>query len=185
MNYAKLAFTDAVKKMQVQTGSRSAYERMEKYSSTEGLTLNETGLIEGRDSFYMASIGANDFPYIQHRGGPKGFLKVLDPHTLAFLDFSGNKQYISVGNIKTNNKVSLILVDYPRKARLKIFAEAEVLSLKENPEMMEKLKLDEYQYNPERVMVFHVKAFDWNCAQHITPRYTEKEIEQAFVPQNA
>ncbi|MFT4568258.1 MAG: putative pyridoxine 5'-phosphate oxidase superfamily flavin-nucleotide-binding protein [Saprospiraceae bacterium] len=185
MNYAKLAFTDAVKNLQNQNGSRKGYDRMEKYSSTVGLTLNEIGLIEGRDSFYMASIGANGFPYIQHRGGPKGFLKVLDPQTLAFIDFSGNKQYISVGNVKTNNKVSLILVDYPRKSRLKLYAEVEVLALEENPEMVEKLKLDGYQYNPERIMVFHVKAFDWNCPQHITPRYTEEEIEQAFASQKA
>ena len=109
MNYANLAFTDAVKKLQVENGSRNTYERMEKYSAKEGLTLNEIGMVETRDHFYMASIGENGFPYIQHRGGPKGFLKVIDNKRLAFLDFSGNKQYISVGNVKTNNKVSLIL----------------------------------------------------------------------------
>ena len=183
MNYAKLAFTDAVKKLQEQNGSRNNYERMERYTSKEGLTPNEINMIEERDSFYMASFGENEFPYIQHRGGSKGFLKVLDPKTLAFIDFTGNKQYISVGNIKTNNKVSLILVDYPRKARLKIYAEAEVLSLSESPEMMKKLKLEGYKYRPERVMVFHIKAFDWNCPQHIKPRYTEEEIERAFALQ--
>jgi len=183
MNYAKLAFTDAIKKLQEQNGSRNNYEKMEKYSSTEGLTPRETSIIEKRDSFYMASFGENGFPYIQHRGGPKGFLKVLDSQTLAFLDFSGNMQYISVGNVKTNNKVSLILVDYPGKSRLKIYAEAEVLSLKENPDMEKKLKLDGYKYRPERIMVFHIKAFDWNCPQHITPRYTVDEIEKAFAPQ--
>ena len=96
MNYANLAFTDAIKKMQEENGSRSNYERMEKYTSKEGLTPNEIGMIAGQDSFYLASFGENGFPYIQHRGGPKGFLKVLDNKTLAFLDFSGNKQYISV-----------------------------------------------------------------------------------------
>ena len=183
MNYANLAFTDAVKKLQAQNGSRDNYEKMEKYSSKEGLTPREINIIKERDSFYMASIGKNGFPYIQHRGGPKGFLKALDSKTLAFLDFSGNMQYISVGNIKTNNKVSLILVDYPQKSRLKIYAEAEVLSLAENQDLEKKLNLEGYKYRPERIMVFHVKAFDWNCPQHITPRYTIEEIEQAFAPQ--
>ena len=183
MNYANLAFTDAIKKMQEENGSRSNYERMERYISKEGLTPNEIGMIANQDSFYLASFGENGFPYIQHRGGPKGFLKVLDNKTLAFLDFSGNMQYISVGNIETQNKVSLILVDYPRKARLKIYAEAEVLSLDENPELMKNLTLDDYKYRPERIMVFHIKAFDWNCPQHITPRYTVEEVEQILASQ--
>lgn len=184
MNYANLAFTNAVKKLQEQNGSRTSYERMERFTSKEGLTPNEIKMIEEMDHFYLASIGENGFPYIQHRGGPKGFLKVLDPQKLAFLDFSGNKQYISVGNIKTNNKVSLILVDYTKKARLKIYAESEVLSLQENPELAEKLELEGYKYRPERIMVFHIKAFDWNCPQHITPRYTVEEIEEIFASQN-
>ena len=183
MNYANLAFTDAVKKLQAQKGSRDNYEKMEKYSSKDGLTPKEIDIIEARDSFYIASFGENGFPYIQHRGGPKGFLKALDSKTLAFLDFSGNRQYISVGNIKTNNKVSLILVDYPQKSRLKIYAEAKTLSLAENPDLAKKLDLEGYKYRPERIMVLHVKAFDWNCPQHITPRYTVQEIEQAFAPQ--
>jgi len=180
MNYAKLAFTDAVKILQEQNGSRNNYERMEKYSSKEGLTSHEINMIEARDSFYMATIGENGFPYIQHRGGPRGFLKVIDDKTLAFLDFTGNKQYISVGNIETNNKASLIFVDYPGRARLKIYADAEVLSLKENPAIEEKLKSETYKYRAERIVVFHVKAFDWNCPQHITPRYTVEEIEQVY-----
>ena len=184
MNYAKLAFSDAVKKLQEQNGSRANYERMERFTSKEGLTPNEINMIEAMDHFYIASIGENGFPYIQHRGGPIGFLKVLDPQNLAFLDFSGNMQYISVGNVKTNNKVSLILVDYTKKARLKIYAESEVLSLQENPELARKLKLEEYKYRPERIMVFHIKAFDWNCPQHITPRYTEAEIEEVLASQN-
>ena len=183
MNYAKLAFTDAVKKIQMQYGSRSAYERMERYTSKEGLTSNEISLIETRDSFYMASFGENGFPYIQHRGGPKGVLKVIDPQTMGFLDFSGNKQYISAGNIKTNNKVALILMDYPRKVRLKIYAEAEVVALEDDPALMEKLQLEDYKYRPERIMVFHIKAFDWNCPQHITPRFTVEEVEQILALQ--
>ena len=180
MNYAKLAFTDAVKKLQAQYGSRKNYEKMEQYSSHQGLTLREINMIETRDSFYLATIGANGFPYIQHRGGPSGFLKVLDPQTLAFLDFSGNKQYITIGNLQTNNKAALILVDYPKQLRLKLYDEAEVLPLSERPGLVQKLKLAGYNYRSERVVIFHLKAFDWNCPQHITPRYTVEEIEQAF-----
>ena len=178
MNFAKLAFTDAVKKLQAEHGSRDSYERMERFTSTDGLTSNEIQMIESRDSFYMASFGENEFPYIQHRGGPKGFLKVLNPQTLAFPEFTGNKQYITTGNIVTNNKVSLILVDYPRQARLKIYAEAEIVSLDEDPKLTEKLVLTDYKYRPERIYVLHIQAFDWNCPQHITPRYTTEEVEQ-------
>ncbi|WP_020529890.1 pyridoxamine 5'-phosphate oxidase family protein [Flexithrix dorotheae] len=183
MNYAKLAFTEAIKKLQQAYGSRSNYEKMERFSDQEGLSPRETKLIEGRNSFYMASHGANDFPYIQHRGGPTGFLKVLNSQTLGFLDFSGNKQYITVGNAQTNNKVALILVDYPARARLKIYAELEVLSLEENPELTARLSLPDYKHRPERVILLHIKAFDWNCPQHLTPRFTQEEIEKAFAPQ--
>lgn len=183
MNYAKLAFTDAVKKLQEQNGSRANYERMERFASKEGLTTNEIHMIQAMDHFYMASIGENGFPYIQHRGGPKGFLKVLDPQKLAFLDFSGNKQYISVGNVNINQNTSLILMDYTKKARLKIYAESKILSLQENPQLALKLDLEGYKFQPERIILFHIKAFDWNCPQHITPRYTIPEIENILASQ--
>ena len=176
MNYAKLAFTEPIKTIQQEHGSRDAYERMENIQLPEGLSFREMSFIQQRDSFYVSSIGENGFPYIQHRGGPKGFLKVIDSQTLAFLDFRGNKQYISTGNVQTHNKVSLILVDYPNRARLKIYAEAELVSLEEQPELREMLELENYRYEAERIFVFKVKAFDWNCPQHITPRYTVEEI---------
>lgn len=180
MNYANLAFTEAVKKLQSEKGSRGKYERMEHFTSKDGLSRNEIAMIARQDHFFMASIGENGFPYIQHRGGPKGFLKVLDDKTLGFLDFSGNMQYISTGNIATNNNISLILIDYPQQARLKVYAEAEVLPLEGNAEMVEKLGLADYKYRPERILKFHIKAFDWNCPQHITPRYTADEIEEVM-----
>ncbi|MBT34328.1 MAG: pyridoxamine 5'-phosphate oxidase [Thalassobius sp.] len=183
MNYAKLAFTDAVKKLQEQNGSRKSYERMEQFTNDDGLSAREARHIQNRDSFYLATYGENGFPYIQHRGGPKGFLKVLDSQTIGFLDFSGNKQYISTGNIQHNNKVSLFLMDYPTKTRLKIYAETEVLALDEKPEITEKLQLNNYRYSAERVMLFHVKAFNWNCPQHITPRYSVEEMEDVFTAQ--
>lgn len=180
MNYPELAFTSTIKDLQEQYGSRSGYERMERYVSTEGLTLREIQLIAERDSFYVASFGENDYPYIQHRGGPKGFLKVIDGQTLGFLDFSGNKQYITVGNVKTNNKVSLILVDYPRRSRLKIYAEAEIKTMEEDPDLVKKLELSNYKYKPERIILYHIEAFDWNCPQHITPRYAEEDIQNVI-----
>ena len=131
----------------------------------------------------MASIGVKEFPYVQHRGGPKGFLKVLDSKRIGFIDFVGNKQYVSVGNMATNNNVSLIMIDYPTRTRLKIFAKAEVVELKDNPELYDILDLEAYKFRPERMLVFHIEAYDWNCPQHITPRYTVDEINVAFLPQ--
>ena len=181
-NYATVAFTEAVKTWQTKFGSRHAYAQMEKRGQTEGLTPAEIEFVAERDSFYLASVGENGFPYIQHRGGPKGFLKALDKDTLACFDFTGNKQYITVGNLTTHKNVSLILVDYPQRARLKCYAEVEVRALGADPETERRLQLGTYAYKPERVMVFHIKAFDWNCSQHITPRYTEAEIEEALKP---
>jgi predicted pyridoxine 5'-phosphate oxidase superfamily flavin-nucleotide-binding protein len=182
-NFAEIAFTDAVKKLQEKHGSRRGYERMERFSKVDGLTDHEMSFIQNRDSFYLASIGAKEFPYIQHRGGPKGFLKVLDSKRLGFIDFIGNRQYVSVGNMATNNNVSLIMIDYPTRTRLKIYAKSEVIELKDNPELYEILDLEDYKFRPERMIVFQIEAYDWNCPQHITPRYTTEEIEAAFLPQ--
>ncbi|PKP29171.1 MAG: pyridoxamine 5'-phosphate oxidase [Bacteroidetes bacterium HGW-Bacteroidetes-18] len=179
-NYAELAFTSAIKVMQKKMGSRANYARMEKFSYTNGLTENEIGFIAQQDSFYMASIGENNFPYIQHRGGSKGFLKVLNPNQIGFIDFVGNKQYITVGNMATNNNVALIMVDYPARARLKIFAKARIIELDDNPELYNLLDLSEYKFRPERMLIMDVEAYDWNCPQHITPRYTIEEINDAF-----
>jgi predicted pyridoxine 5'-phosphate oxidase superfamily flavin-nucleotide-binding protein len=181
-NFAEIAFSDAVKALQEQHGSRKGYERMEKFNVIDGLSENEMSFISNRDSFYLASIGEKNFPYIQHRGGPKGFVKVLDKNTIGFIDFSGNKQYISVGNFATNNNVALIMMDYPARARLKILAKAEIIELKDNSELLSKLDLGEYEFCPERMMLFHIEAFDWNCPQHIIQRFTLEEIQIAFEP---
>lgn len=182
-NFAEIAFSDAAKELQEKYGSRNSYSRMEKYSEVNGLTDGEILFIENQNNFYMASTGPNGFPYIQHRGGPKGFLKVLDSKRVGFIDFSGNKQYISVGNIATNAKISLIMIDYPRKARLKIYAAAEVVELNKNPELYNSLDLDDYKFRPERMLVLNIEAYDWNCPQHITPRYTVEDVETALIPQ--
>ena len=182
-NFAALAFTDAVKEMQEKMGSRKSYARMERETYIDGLTENEIDFISQQNSFYMSTIGENGFPYIQHRGGPKGFVKVLDASRIGFIDFKGNMQYISVGNIATNNNLAMIMVDYPSRTRLKILAKAEIVELKDNPALYDSLDLNEYKFKPERMMVLHVEAFDWNCPQHITPRYTVEDIEVAFAPQ--
>jgi hypothetical protein len=185
MNYAKFAFTDAIKALQEQHGSRQSYVLVEKRGETEGLTSQEVAFIQERDSFYMSSYGENGYPYIQHRGGPPGFVKVLDHKTLGIVDYTGNKQYISVGNIATHPQVALIMVSYPQKARMKIYADARVIALEDDPALFALLDPADYKHRPERMMVFDVKAYDWNCPQHITPRFTVAEIEEAFAPQRA
>ena len=177
---AVLRFTPAVKAMQEKLGSRASYARMEQSTYQDGLTENEIEFIEQRDSFYMASFSESGYPYIQHRGGPKGFLQVLDRERIGFIDFSGNKQYITTGNLATNSKVALIMVDYPARTRLKLLAKASVIELKDDPALFEQLKPGNYKFKPERMMVLHVEAYDWNCPQHITPRYTAQDIETAF-----
>ncbi len=182
-NYPSLAFTDAVKEMQQKLGSRYSYARLEKNTNVDGLTENEIEFIGHMDSFYMATISENGYPYIQHRGGPKGFIKVLDSKRLGIIDFKGNAQYISVGNIATHNNVAIIMVNYPARARLKLFAKAKIIDLKDDPGLYAQLDLKSYKFIPERMMVFDIEAYDWNCPQHITPRYTAAEINEAFAPQ--
>lgn len=184
-NFAEIGFSSAAKKLQEKFGSRVNYARMERQTIYEGLTDFEENFISERDSFYLATMGDNGFPYIQHRGGPKGFLKVLDSNRLGFIDFTGNRQYISVGNLATNNKVSLFLVDYPNRKRLKIYAKAEIVELNDDREMLQLLDLETYKFSPERMIVFHIEAYNWNCPQHITARYTDEEIEEIFAPQRA
>ena len=183
-NFTKFAFTKSVKEAQTQYGSRKSYARMEESGDRYVLTEQEVSFIASRDSFYMATVGENGWPYVQFRGGPKGFLKILDSTTLGIADFSGNRQYISVGNINSSRKASLFLIDYPSKRRLKIWAEAEVLETNEYPELSAKLSLPDYEEVIERLIVFKVQAYDWNCPQYITPRFTEEEIKQLIDTQD-
>ena len=183
-NFTKFTFTKSVKEAQTQYGSRKTYSQMEQSGDRYVLTETEIPFIEGRDSFYIATVGENGWPYVQFRGGPKGFLKILDNTTLGIADFRGNRQYISVGNINSSKKATLFLIDYPSKQRLKIWAEAEVLETNENPELLAKLSLPDYEEITERLIVFKVQAYDWNCQQHITPRFTEEEIKQWIITQD-
>ena len=175
-NFTKVAFTDSVKKLQEQYGSRKSYARMESAGDQYVLTDREIPFIKSRDSFYMATVGENGWPYVQYRGGAIGFLKVINGSTLGFADFRGNMQFISAGNINSNSKASLFLIDYPSRQRLKIWAESEVIDAAEDPALLEKLEDSNYKAKIERLIIFNIKAYDWNCSQHITQRYTTEEI---------
>jgi uncharacterized protein len=179
-DYLDILTTPLVRAAQDANGSGSVYSRMEKASRR--FTEDETGFIAAADSFYMASHSESGWPYIQHRGGPKGFLKVLDEQTLGFADFRGNKQYITLGNVGTDDRVAIIIVDYPHRARLKILAHMRAVDLANAPELAERLALPSYKAKIERAFVLQLEAFDWNCPQHITPRFTMEEIEAALAP---
>ena len=142
----------------------------------------ETAFIESRDSFYMSSVNETGWPYMQHRGGPKGFLKVIDDRTLAFADYRGNRQYISTGNVAASGRCSLFLMDYPNRARLKIYAQAEIVDLESEPDLADAVAMPGYRAKVERLYRLRLAAFDWNCPQHITPRFTEAEIAQGLQP---
>jgi predicted pyridoxine 5'-phosphate oxidase superfamily flavin-nucleotide-binding protein len=181
-NFGSLAFTPAVKALQERHGSRRQYERVERSQVADRLGPDETAFLAERDSFYMASVGETGWPYIQHRGGAKGFLKVIDEHTVAFADFRGNKQYITTGNVSKDDRVALVLVDYPAQTRLKILGHARTLEGEETREWIPRLADPGYPAAIERVFVVHVEAFDWNCPQHITPRFTAEEIQEVVGP---
>lgn len=181
-----ITFTDDVKAAQEHYGSRRQYERIRSLGGENSvLSGAEIDFIEQRDGFYMATVSADNQPYIQFRGGNVGFLKVLDEQTIAFADFRGNLQYISVGNLSgENKKAALFLMDYENRRRLKILAETEIKDASDAPELIEKLKDENYKAKIERAIIFHIKAFDWNCPQHITPRYTLEEIRLMVQPLN-
>lgn len=174
--YAKTMFSEAAKWLQELHGSRESYERAAALGpSGDALGLMEKDFIGQRDTFYLASVTVDGWPYVQHRGGPKGFLRVLDGKTLAFADYSGNKQYITAGNLATNDRVALFLMDYPAQARLKIIGHAKVVE--GDKELEAKVRVVGYKAKVDWVMVIEVTAFDWNCSQHIMPRWTREEIE--------
>ena len=176
-NFTKFAFTESVKKEQERYGTRRSYARMERSGDRYVLGDKETSYIQSRDSFYMATVGENGWPYVQFRGGPKGFLRAIDDTTLGYADFRGNGQYISTGNMKAGTKAALILMDYSSRQRLKIWVETKIIEAKKDVGLLRQLEMKDYEARIERLVIFSVQAYDWNCPQHITPRYTVEEIK--------
>lgn len=181
--YADLAFTPTVRALQTRMGSRSSYAALDRAADRrDALTEREAAFIRERDGFYQATVSETGWPYVQFRGGPAGFLQVLDAKTLAYADFRGNLQYISVGNLEGNDRVSLMLMDYANQRRLKILGRVRLVGLTEDAELLARLRPRQVRAQVERAFVITVEAYDWNCPQHITPRFTEAEIEQALLP---
>jgi uncharacterized protein len=181
--FSEIAFTDSVRSMQTRYGSRSAYAKFDfAEDRRDHLSENEIEFLAERDSFYMATVGENGWPYVQHRGGPKGFLKVLDDKTIGFADFRGNKQYISVGNLSTDDRVSLFIMDYPNRQRLKLWARARIVHEDEDADLVAQIELPDYDARVERGIILTIEALDWNCPQHITPRYSKAEVDGLIAP---
>jgi uncharacterized protein len=180
--FLNVAITPSVKAAQIANGSADLWASTKAYKERNRFTAAETEFIANCNSFYMATVSESGWPYVQHRGGPAGFLRVMDDKTLAFLDFRGNRQYISIGNVAANDRVALLIMDYPNRRRLKIYARIEVKDLKVDPQLAATLTLVTYPAKAERALLLHLEAFDWNCPQHITPRFTEPEIEAALAP---
>ena len=176
-----IAFTPAVKAFQERLGSRAGYARMEEKGGwRDRITEDLAAFLGQRDSFYLATATAEGQPYIQHRGGPAGFLKPLDDKTLGFADFSGNRQYITAGNLAENDKAYIFLMDYPNRRRIKIWGRARIVE--DDPELFERLTEPGYKGNVERAILFTLDAWDVNCPQHITPRHSDDEILALVVP---
>ncbi|MFT7561850.1 MAG: ferredoxin-NADP reductase [Flavobacteriales bacterium] len=180
--YTQIAFTNTVKEFQTEQNSRRSYVPMEEGEDYNYLLSdNEANFIGARDSFYMASVSETQWPYVQHRGGPPGFMRVLDASTIGFADFSGNRQYVSAGNFRTNDRVALFFMDYPNRRRLKLMGRIKQLD-NSDWELLAKLELDDYRASVERGFIIQIEAFDWNCPKHITPKFSEREIETLIAP---
>lgn len=183
-SFAEIAFTPAVQELQERDGSRGAYARMQDGGYFgEGLGPDETAFLAAADHFYMATVNESGWPYVQHRGGPRGFLKVLSPTRLAFADFRGNRQHVSEGNAAGDDRVALIVMDYVSRRRLKLFGRLRFEPVASaQPQQVADVDLPDYRARIERVATIEVEAFDWNCPQHITQRFTLAEIDDASQP---
>ena len=187
--YSDIAFTPAVRAVQTRMGTRAAYAALDRARDRrDALGADEIEFIEQSDTFYQATVGESGWPYVQHRGGPAGFLKVLDAKTLGYADLRGNVQYISVGNLHGNDRVSLLLMDHANQRRLKILGRARLVDASADPALIARLQMPVVPAGgarAERAVIISVEGYDWNCPQHITPRFTQAEIEQAIAPLRA
>jgi predicted pyridoxine 5'-phosphate oxidase superfamily flavin-nucleotide-binding protein len=176
--FQKLTLTETVRRAQEHYYGRS--QNSEGTPENDPLTEDEARFIQARDSFYMATVSEEGWPYIQHRGGEPGFVRVLSPTTLAFADYKGNRQLLSTGNLAASDKVALFLMDYPQRTRLKILGHARVEDAREHPDLVTQLAQPEIQNKVERLFFIDVVSFDWNCLQYITPRYTVAEMKDVI-----
>ena len=177
-HYHGIAFTERVKALQEAKGSRKSYARFEAAPDRgDRIGPREAAFLAERDSFYKATTSATGWPYVQHRGGPAGFVRVLDDQRLGFADYAGNRQYISLGNLQSDDRVSLIFVDYPNRMRLKLFGHAAPVDPADTATLA-RLAVPGYPAEVERGFQIRVAGLDWNCPQHITPRYTEEQVRQ-------
>ncbi len=180
LKYLELAMTDAVRRGQTQYYGRAVH--IPEAPERDPLGQDEAEFIAERDSFYLGSIIETGWPYIQHRGGPKGFLRVVNETTLAFADYRGNRQLLTTGNVSVNDRVALFLMDYPSRARLKILGHARVEDARSHPELVSQLADQTMRSSVERLVFIDVVSFDWNCPKYITPRYSAEEIEAYVGP---
>lgn len=180
--FADILFSKPVKVIQSAMNSRANFEKWEKREDFNNrIDERVAAFVAARDSFYLGSVSLEGWPYIQHRGGPAGFLKVLDDKHLGFVDYSGNRQYISAGHFSVNNRVSLFLMDYPNRRRLKILGHITQVD-PANTELLARLTDPGYPAKIERAYIISLAAFDWNCSQHITPRFDRSTIEAHMAP---
>jgi predicted pyridoxine 5'-phosphate oxidase superfamily flavin-nucleotide-binding protein len=180
--FLDIAITPSVQAAQAAMGSDRLWQDFKGHREFDQFSENESAFIADRDSFYMATVSETGWPYIQHRGGPPGFLKLVDDRTLAFADYRGNRQYISTGNLAADDRVCLFLMDYARRARLKIYAHVETIQLGADPDLVRLVTVPGYKAKLERIFRLRLVNFDWNCPQHITPRFTEREFDEAARP---
>lgn len=180
--FLDIAVTPSVQAIQADMGAVHLWQDFKGQRDFDRFTENEAAFIASRDSFYMATVSETGWPYVQHRGGAPGFLKLVDDRTLAFADYRGNRQYISTGNLAANDRACLFLMDYAHRARLKVYAHVDTLALDDDPALTELVAMPGYRATPERIFRLRLDAFDWNCPQHITPRFTEGEVTKAVGP---
>jgi uncharacterized protein len=178
--FMQLVLTPAVQ--QAQDKYFGKHQAVESAPEADPLTRSEAYFIDSRESFYMATVSETGWPYLQHRGGPLGFVKVLGPNLIGFADFQGNRQLVSTGNLDVTDRVALFMMDYPHRTRLKLLGHARVLDAREHPELVDQLAPEPLRRKVERLFLIEVISYDWNCPQYITPRFTAAEVERYAAP---
>lgn len=182
--FSEIAFTSSVREEQARLGSAKMYDRFlsPEAERSDHFTVQEATFIEARDGFYQATVTETGWPYVQFKGGPVGFVKVLDSKTLGYADFRGNRQYISLGNLKDDDRLSIIFMDYVNQARLKLLGHARAIEIGEDQALVDKLMVPEYRAQPERAVLITLEGYDWNCPAHIPQRLTLSELDRRFEP---